>query len=103
MKRHGYFTRAPIPIDRETPITDPASGRDLVLAICDIYQRGKIVRSPRHDPPPAMSAEYTMAEVAKHNTDKDCWLAIHGKVYDVTKFLDEHPGGEEVMLDDAGT
>ena len=27
---------------------------------------------------------------------------IKGKVYDVTKFLDEHPGGEEVLLDVAG-
>lgn len=29
-------------------------------------------------------------------------MSIHGKVYDVTKFLEEHPGGEEVMLEVAG-
>ena len=33
----------------------------------------------------------TMEEVQKHNSDDDCWLAIKGKVYDVTPFLDDHP------------
>jgi predicted heme/steroid binding protein len=46
--------------------------------------------------------EYTLAEVAKHNKEGDCWLVIEGNVYDVSKFLDEHPGGEEVLLDCGG-
>ena len=29
-------------------------------------------------------------------------MSIHGKVYNVTKYLDDHPGGEEVLLDRAG-
>eukprot|EP00123_Amoebidium_parasiticum_P019347 comp24665_c0_seq1/m.46828 comp24665_c0_seq1/g.46828 ORF comp24665_c0_seq1/g.46828 comp24665_c0_seq1/m.46828 type:complete len:124 (-) comp24665_c0_seq1:311-682(-) len=44
----------------------------------------------------------TFAEVAQHKDKKDIWFVINGKAYDVTPFLDEHPGGEEVLLEHAG-
>jgi cytochrome b involved in lipid metabolism len=44
----------------------------------------------------------TLEELKKNNNGKSCWIAIHDKVYDVTKFLEEHPGGEEVLLEQAG-
>ncbi len=46
--------------------------------------------------------EFTLEEVAKHNTKKDVWIVYKNKVYDVTNFLEQHPGGEEVLLDLAG-
>jgi cytochrome b5 len=52
--------------------------------------------------PKAELKVYTMAEVAEHTAQDDMWMAIHGKVYDVTSFLDDHPGGDEVMKDTAG-
>ncbi|XP_073016485.1 cytochrome b5-like [Primulina eburnea] len=45
---------------------------------------------------------YTFDEVEKHNKLEDCWLIVHGKVYDVSPFIVEHPGGEEVMLSSTG-
>lgn len=45
---------------------------------------------------------YTLSEVSEHNHSKDCWLIISGKVYNVTRFLDEHPGGDEVLLSATG-
>uniref|UniRef100_A0A9L0JFA6 Cytochrome b5 n=1 Tax=Equus asinus TaxID=9793 RepID=A0A9L0JFA6_EQUAS len=45
---------------------------------------------------------YRLEEVAKRNSSKEIWLVIHGRVYDVTRFLNEHPGGEEVLLEQAG-
>lgn len=32
---------------------------------------------------------YKLADIKKHSTKKDLWMVIHGKVYDVTKFIDE--------------
>mmetsp|Transcript_11317 Transcript_11317/g.42265 ORF Transcript_11317/g.42265 Transcript_11317/m.42265 type:complete len:137 (+) Transcript_11317:129-539(+) len=51
---------------------------------------------------------YTLDEVKEHNTAEDCWLVIGNetnggpKVYDVTKYMDSHPGGRDVLEDVAG-
>ncbi|XP_071340459.1 cytochrome b5 isoform X2 [Trachinotus anak] len=45
---------------------------------------------------------YRLSEIEEQNTFKSTWIIIHNKVYDVTKFLEEHPGGEEVLREQAG-
>ncbi|XP_037085713.1 cytochrome b5-like [Pollicipes pollicipes] len=45
---------------------------------------------------------FSLKEVQQHTGDPDIWMIIHNRVYDVTKFMDEHPGGEEVLRDMAG-
>ncbi|RAH45852.1 putative cytochrome b5 reductase [Aspergillus brunneoviolaceus CBS 621.78] len=47
--------------------------------------------------------EYSLAEVATHNKKDDIWIVVHGQVFDVTKYLQDHPGGAEVLLETAGT
>jgi len=39
----------------------------------------------------------TKEEAAKHDTVQDCWLIIDGKVYDVTSYVDSHPGQESIL------
>ncbi|ORY80377.1 putative OSM1-fumarate reductase [Protomyces lactucae-debilis] len=46
--------------------------------------------------------EYTLEEVAKHKSKDDVWLAVRGKVLDVTEFLEDHPGGVQSLMLQAG-
>ncbi|KPM41492.1 hypothetical protein AK830_g5087 [Neonectria ditissima] len=46
--------------------------------------------------------ELTRANVQKHNKLNDLYIIVHDRVYDVTQWADQHPGGEEVLLDVAG-
>ena len=51
-------------------------------------------------PASAFSAEeaaFSGEEVAVHRTASDCWVIVHGHVYDVTAFLPEHPGGVSAL------
>lgn len=62
-------------------------------------------------PPPAATTEtvtttpatgsrvamYTMSDISQHNSESDCWLVIDSSVYDVTSFITDHPGGEEIL------
>eukprot|EP00741_Cyanophora_paradoxa_P005586 tig00000912_g5415.t1 len=43
----------------------------------------------------------TLKDVAEHRTKDDCWVIVNDKVYDVTKFVPKHPGGE-VIITSAG-
>eukprot|EP01060_Flectonema_neradi_P039837 TRINITY_DN8923_c2_g1_i1.p1 TRINITY_DN8923_c2_g1~~TRINITY_DN8923_c2_g1_i1.p1 ORF type:complete len:508 (+),score=62.76 TRINITY_DN8923_c2_g1_i1:81-1526(+) len=40
--------------------------------------------------------------VAGRNTESECWVTLHGKAYDITNFLDKHPGGDQILLKYAG-
>jgi cytochrome b involved in lipid metabolism len=39
----------------------------------------------------------TVTEVSKHSTGSDCWTIVDGKVYDITKYVPRHPGGDEIL------
>ena len=40
----------------------------------------------------------TKEELAKHAAKDDCWVALYGKVYDFTDFLEDHPAGVDAIL-----
>lgn len=52
--------------------------------------------------PPPTSHHLLTLPVARHNTTDSCWVILYGKVYDVTDFLGEHPGGARIILSLAG-
>ena len=69
-----------------------ASSRSNMSALADLIADAKKLESKT----------FTMKEVAKHSAKKDCWMVIGGRVFDTTKFLDEHPGGPEIMTQQGG-
>ncbi|EGC38941.1 hypothetical protein DICPUDRAFT_75487 [Dictyostelium purpureum] len=46
--------------------------------------------------------QFTLEEVAKHNTRDDCWLIINEKVYNVTSYVSSHPGGDMILQNAGG-
>ncbi|PYH96750.1 cytochrome b5 [Aspergillus ellipticus CBS 707.79] len=45
---------------------------------------------------------FTPAEIETHNSAKSCYVTLGSKVYDVTDFVDGHPGGDDLVLEYAG-
>lgn len=41
---------------------------------------------------------FTLAQIATHNNASSCWTTINGGVYDVTSWINQHPGGSEAIL-----
>ena len=45
---------------------------------------------------------YTASDVTRHITRNDCWVIRNGRVYNVSDFVDDHPGGDDLILKWAG-
>ena len=45
---------------------------------------------------------YTEEDVAAHSSAANCWVSRNGKVYNVTSFIADHPGGDDLILKYAG-
>ncbi|KAK4043887.1 hypothetical protein C8A01DRAFT_43257 [Parachaetomium inaequale] len=52
---------------------------------------------------PTLPMEYTPDDVASHKAKSDNWMIIHGEVFDVSQYIEDHPGGAEVLAEAAGT
>ena len=73
----------------------------IILGIITVLSASGCVQQ---SPPPqdnttgnTQHAPYTLADVSMHSTADDCWLVIHGKVYDVTTWIPQHPGGNAIL------
>ncbi|ALC38675.1 CG6870 [Drosophila busckii] len=51
---------------------------------------------------PELLPEITLEQVGQHDSFDDCWIIIYDRVYNVTQFLRDHPGGDDVIMDHAG-
>ena len=61
-----------------------------------------VTATPTPTPTPTV-AGYTMAQVRANNSARSCWTAIDGFVYDLTRWINSHPGGSGAILFLCGT
>lgn len=61
--------------------------------------------SPKVENKPVVdvSTVYSMSEIADHNSRESCWTAVNGSAYDLTDWIDSHPGGQAAILNLCGT
>lgn len=50
------------------------------------------------DAPKEITPRISLAEVARHSSAEDCWMVIHGTVYNFTTYLPEHPSKPSFIL-----
>ena len=55
----------------------------------------KVDTTPAPDP---VANSYTLADIAKHSSENDCYTAINNDVYNVTAYFGRHPGGDRNLL-----
>lgn len=78
---YAYYTRPAAPAPAATTDTSSASSTPIA----------------QDQTPPAASG-YTMAQVATHNSAASCWAVVDGKVYNLTSWISNHPGGQQAIL-----
>ena len=55
------------------------------------------ITSSKKPVPVRPEGPFSLEEVGKHNTREDCWIIVDGSVYDVTTYVDDHPGGDSIL------
>ena len=84
----------------------------ITVAVGDKEIFGEVLRgaaatpaaTPTATPTPSATASgYTMAQVAANNSAKSCWAVIEGSVYNLTNWINSHPGGSGAIMSLCGT
>lgn len=68
------------------------------LAVVAVWAGSALSPAATVEAKTSTAKRYTLAEVARHSTPEDCWMAIGGKVYDLTAYLPDHPSRPDVIL-----
>ncbi len=73
----------------------------------DVKENGSLqeTKSPVVNTPvpvTTLPASFTRFQVATHNDSSSCWSIVNGNVYDLTDWINSHPGGQEAILEICG-
>ena len=83
-------TNTPDVVPTTSPTTNPTTKPVVTTPV--------VTPSPTVTPPTPTVKSYTMAEVAAANTESNCLTVINGTVYNLTAFVNKHPGGDRNIL-----
>lgn len=81
-----------------------------ILITCIIFITNKSKSSPTLKKPKSLSTDsknvvlgpFNANEVALHNKENDCWIIVDDKVYDITDYINDHPGGDSILKNAGG-
>lgn len=100
------------PFDRGTRLYLGLGPASTLLSLLSAFKRHLLsihklpsdpIFNPQSTHKPTMSQTFSPADVASHNSaDKGMYIIVDTNVYDVTKFVDEHPGGAKILKRVAG-
>lgn len=68
------------------------------LAVLAAWLGGRLESPAPHEPPVKVSKGYALVEVAQHAREEDCWMAINGRVYNLTAYIPDHPSRPAIIL-----
>jgi cytochrome b involved in lipid metabolism len=81
------------------PGFSPLGKEDLDFLIIDWAKKQENLTSTEK---PVVIGRVTLNDIKAHKSDSDAWIAVKGKVYDITNYLSFHPGGKSILLGMAG-
>jgi cytochrome b involved in lipid metabolism len=84
----------------DTTVTDTSSPTVLPVSQSNVPVTTTNVPNPVVSTPvkTTTASGYTMAIVATHNSATSCWSVVNGKVYNLTSWINQHPGGKQAIL-----
>ena len=65
-------------------------------------QKEELKQQQEDTTPDPNKKTFSPAQVAQHKSHNDCWIILDGKVYDVTSYVPDHPGGSMFLLESSG-
>lgn len=85
---------------RTRPVPNPATAGGTSAPIESINPHGSGSTSTTTGS--TTGTTYTLAQVAEHKDASSCWTTINDGVYDLTSWINQHPGGPEAILSICG-
>jgi cytochrome b involved in lipid metabolism len=62
----------------------------------------KTALKDKHKKLTMLEAPVDASEVAKHSSIEDCWIIVDNKIYDISDYIFDHPGGDSILKNAGG-